>query len=172
MLSLLVVLPGGLKSRAAGRQSPITSYQSPAYTCSIKSSLTYDFAAQVFVRRTLLLYCASDYLAYLVAMSVNTHQEVITSDSCWSAYYFWSGAGERRKPFISFPGILNNTTNKFPTRTSAWFYKPSPSWCKALTPGWTPSKHHAELPDGSRPPTRCRQSPRRLSTSKIGRAHV
>ena len=67
MLSLLVVLPGGLKSRAAGRQSPITSYQSPAYTCSIKSSLTYVFAAQVFVRRMLLLYCASDYLAYLVA---------------------------------------------------------------------------------------------------------
>lgn len=60
-------------------------------------------------------------------------------------------ASERRKPFFSVPGILNNTTNKFPTRTSARFYKPSPSWCKALAPGWTPSKRHAELPDGSRP---------------------
>ena len=41
MLSLLVVLPGGLKARAAGRQSPITNCQSPARTCSINSSLTY-----------------------------------------------------------------------------------------------------------------------------------
>ena len=63
-------------------------------------------------------------------------------------------ASERRKPFFSVPGILNNTTNKFPTRTSAWFYKPSPSWCKAFgarmdaveTPCGTPGRVQAPNP--------------------------
>ena len=84
-LSLLVVLPGGLKSRAAGRQSPITNYQSPARTCSIKSSLTYVLAAQVFVRCMLLLYCAFDFDSRIsrrsVTMSGYTHPEVVTLDS-------------------------------------------------------------------------------------------
>ncbi|CAL8349069.1 unnamed protein product [Boreogadus saida] len=97
-----------------------------------------------------------------VAMSVNTHQEGHNFGFVLVGLLLLVRA---QKAFISVPGTLNNTTNKFPTRTSAWFYKPSPSRCKALAPGWTPSKHHAELPDGSRPPTHCRQSPRRLSTS-------
>ncbi|CAL8370465.1 unnamed protein product [Boreogadus saida] len=57
---------------------------------------------------------------------------------------------ERGKPVISVHGILITTPNKSPTRTSARFYTPSPSRCKASAPGWMLSKHQAVFPDGSR----------------------
>ncbi|CAL8391811.1 unnamed protein product [Arctogadus glacialis] len=72
-------------------------------------------------------------------------------------------ASERGKPVISVHGILITTPNKSPTRTSARFYTPSPSRCKASAPGWMLLKHQAAFPDGSRPTTRRRSSPRRLS---------
>ncbi|CAL8259552.1 unnamed protein product [Arctogadus glacialis] len=63
-------------------------------------------------------------------------------------------ASERGKPVISVHGILITIPNKSPTRTSARFYTPSPSRCKASAPGWMPLKHQAAFPDGSRPTTR------------------
>ncbi|CAL8383571.1 unnamed protein product [Arctogadus glacialis] len=67
-------------------------------------------------------------------------------------------ASERGKPVISVHGILITTPNKSPTRTSARFYTPSPSRCKASAPGWMLLKHQAAFPDGSRPTTQPRLS--------------
>ena len=84
-----------------------------------------------------------------------------------------SGPGKRaRKAGISVHGILITTPNKSPTRTFARFYTPSPSRSKASAPGWMLSKHQGAFPDGSRPTTRRRSSPRRLFPSSYHPARL